>query len=322
VTTTALDLEKKYLYISSFGNILVGCVGIVCAAISSSQAVMLDGLFNLTYFATGLFTVKVASLVAGGDDARFPHGYAFFEPLVNGMKGVLVLGVSVMAMVGAVYALIEGGRPIAAEIAVGYGIFASIACWAIAYITHRGAKATHSPLVRADAENWIVNAAISSCVLIAFAGIFLFRALGLDAIAVYVDPVVVLTVVVISIGVPVRMAWKALMELLNRAPTGAVVQEVTKIVDAQLEGLPVQERFVRVVQPGRQRIVLVHVVLDADYNPGTLQSLDALRTKTFEALSEAHYATILDMLFTSDRQWGAPLSDGGSGGPDSRDSEA
>jgi predicted Co/Zn/Cd cation transporter (cation efflux family) len=118
------------------------------------------------------------------------------------------------------------------------------------------------------------------------------------------------------------MAWKALMELLNRAPTGAVVQEVTKIVDAQLEGLPVQERFVRVVQPGRQRIVLVHVVLDADYNPGTLQSLDALRTKTFEALSEAHYATILDMLFTSDRQWGAPLSDGGSGGPDSRDSEA
>ncbi len=58
----------------------MGCVGIVVAVISASQAILLDGLFNLTYFATELFTVKVASLVVGGDDERFPHGYAFSNP--------------------------------------------------------------------------------------------------------------------------------------------------------------------------------------------------------------------------------------------------
>jgi cation diffusion facilitator family transporter len=314
VTTTALNIEKKYLFASCAGNVIVGCVGFVCAALSSSQAILLDGLFNLTYFATGLFTVKVASLVAGGDDGRFPHGYAFFEPLVNGLKGVLVLGVSVMAMIGAVGALISGGRPIAAGIAVAYGTFATITCWVVAAIVKRGAKVTDSPLVRADAENWIVNAAISSCVLIAFGGIFLFRLLGLDAIVPYVDPVVVLTVVVISLGVPVRMAWNALMELLNRAPPSGIVQEVTELVDAKLAGLPVQERFIRVIQPGRQRMVLVHVVLPTDYSPGTLGTLDTVREQTYEALSHAQGVTILDMLFTADRQWGAPLSDGGSGG--------
>ena len=192
---TALKLEKRYLIISAIGNALVGCVGVTVAAVSSSQAILLDGLFNLTYFATGLFTVRVATLVAGGDDERFPHGYAFFEPLVNGIKGMLVLGVSVVALAGAVEALLTGGRPIAAGMAITYGVFASITCWTIALITRHGTKATGSPLVGADAENWIVNAAISSCVLLAFAGILVLRMFELDAIVPYVDPTVVLAVV-------------------------------------------------------------------------------------------------------------------------------
>ena len=82
-----------------------------------------------------------------------------------------------------------------------------------------------------------------------------------------------------------------------------------------LKDLPVEERFIRVVQPGRQRMVLVHVVLPTDYEPASLGSLDDVRAKTHDALVAAHVATILDMLFTTDRQWGAPLSDGGAGGP-------
>jgi predicted Co/Zn/Cd cation transporter (cation efflux family) len=313
--TTSLKLEKRFVIISAVGSLLVGSIGIVVAAVSYSQAILLDGLFNLVYFATALFTVKVVSLVAGGDDERFPHGYAFFEPLVNGVKGVLMLGVSIMALVGAVHDLLTGGREISAGIGVAYGVFACATCGVVAYIAHRGAKLTGSPLVRADAENWLVNAAFSCCVLLAFAGILLLRALGLDALTLYVDPTVVLLVVAISLVVPVRMSWKALMELLNRAPDRTVVKQVIDIVDANLADLPVQERFVRVVQPGRQRMVLVHVVLAADYRPDGLSQLDAIREQAQEALSKAHVATIADILFTADRQWGAPLSDGGAGGP-------
>jgi predicted Co/Zn/Cd cation transporter (cation efflux family) len=96
-----------------------------------------------------------------------------------------------------------------------------------------------------------------------------------------------------------------------------VVQQVTDIVDASLADLPVHERFIRVIQPGRQRWVLVHVVLPTDYRTDGLGTLDALRTQTQQALCEAHVATFVDILFTADRQWGAPLSDGGAGGPTS-----
>jgi predicted Co/Zn/Cd cation transporter (cation efflux family) len=316
--TASLKSEKRYLVISAIGNAVVACVGVTVAVAGSSQAILLDGLFNLSYFATGLFTVKVASLVRGDDDERFPLGYSFFEPLVNGLKGMLVLGVSVMALFGAIETLLAGGRPIAAGMAIAYGVFASITCWAIALAMRHGTKTTGSPLVGADAENWTVNAAISSCVLLAFAGILVLRAFDLDALVPYVDPAVVLAVVLISFSVPVRMSWNALMSLLNRAPSSDIVRQVKDIVDASLAPLPVRERFVRVIQPGRQRFVLVHVVLPANYHTDGLVELDAIRARMFQALCETKNATIVDVLFTTDRQWGAPMSDGGPSGQVSR----
>jgi predicted Co/Zn/Cd cation transporter (cation efflux family) len=83
-------------------------------------------------------------------------------------------------------------------------------------------------------------------VLVAFVGILVLRAFELDALTPHVDPTVVLAVVAISIIVPVGISWKALMELLNRAPDSSVIKQATEIVDANLQDLPVQERFIRV----------------------------------------------------------------------------
>jgi len=54
--------------------------------------------------------LKVARLVLRGDGERFPLGYAFFEPLVNGIKGILLLGLTLTALFSAFDALFSGGR--------------------------------------------------------------------------------------------------------------------------------------------------------------------------------------------------------------------
>jgi predicted Co/Zn/Cd cation transporter (cation efflux family) len=64
--------EQRGLRISTAGNLIIGLVGIVVAQLSHSQAIMLDGVFNLVYFVTGLFTLKVDRLVISGDGERFP----------------------------------------------------------------------------------------------------------------------------------------------------------------------------------------------------------------------------------------------------------
>jgi cation diffusion facilitator family transporter len=301
--------EQKSLVVSAAGCCLIAIVAIWASYSSSSQAILLDGFFNMTYFLAGLFTIKVSRLVLQGDDIHFPFGYSFFEPLVNGIKGLLILGVSVMALIGAVQALLSGGRSIEAGIATAYGLFASMLAWSLAWITHRGYTQSNSPLVKVDAEGWIVNAAISSAVLLAFVAIWMIEGSPYEHIAPYIDPVLVLLVVLISLSVPIRMAWTALMSLLNRAPPPEITEQVTTIISNSLEQLPVNELFVRVIQPGRVRWILAHVVLPGDYSPEDLGALDRQRSETLEALKENYRNVILDMLFTTERRWGAPINE-------------
>ncbi len=301
--------EQTGLRVSTAGNLIIGIVGVLIAVLSHSQAIMLDGVFNLIYFGTGLFTLKVARLVIRGDDARFPVGYGFFEPLINGIKGLMVLGISVMALIGALEALFAGGRAIALGYATAYGVFAAAACWTLALVTRRAAARTRSPLLRADAENWLVNGAISSAVLLAFVGVFLIRNTQFSFLTLYIDPLLVLTVVLISISVPIRMAWGALMELLNRAPEPDVVDKVEQTTSQCLSDLPVMESFVRVLQPGRTRMVSVHVVLPDDYQLTSLGQLDDIRSRVQSELQKLHGSTFVDVIFTADRRWGAPLGE-------------
>ena len=302
------SLENRYLKIAASGNLSMALLGVGFAVITESRAILLDGLFDLTYFIAALFTFKVAQLVHREDDDRFPYGYAYFEPLMNGIKGMLVLGISIMAFADAIAAIMSGGRTIEAGLAILYALLATAGCVIFAMVIRKGARKVNSPLLATDAYNWLVNAAISACVLFAFGSILLLRDSDWAFLIPYVDPIVVVTVILITLSIPVKMAWQAMMELLNRAPPESVSEHVRNIIEECTAQLPVSELFVRVLHPGRTRMVLVHVVLPDSFRVESLAMLDDVREHCQMRLREAHLETILDMVFTSDRAWGAPTA--------------
>ena len=67
-----------------------------------------------------------------------------------------------------------------------------------------------SPLVFLNPENGLVNGAISSAVILTFVDILVIKKTAIEFLVPYVDPALVLVVVLISISEPVRMAWQAL----------------------------------------------------------------------------------------------------------------
>lgn len=64
------------------------------------------------------------------------------------------------------------------------------------------------------------------------------------------------------------MAWHALMQLLNRAPSKETVQQVIRVVASATKMLPVQKLFVRGIRLGRTRMVLVALVLPDAFQVG------------------------------------------------------
>lgn len=298
--------EKRGLLVSVFGSLIVGCAGVVFWILTGAEAIMLDGVFNLTYFVTGLFALKVARLIRAGENDDFPVGYGYFEPLVNGGKGVLMLAITVVALISAVIALFTGGRSIVLGLAVIYGVLATGTCWTVALIIRGFARRSGSPLVQADATNWIINAAISSAVLGTLAVVFLIRNSSLKFLVPYVDPILVVVIGSITIGVPVRMAWNSLMELLNRTPSPAVLAEARGIIEAEVSDLEVKRLTVRVLQPGRTRIVAGHVLL-APGSTGNPSEFDGIRERVDAALKAIYPLSTADLVFTCDARWSAPL---------------
>lgn len=301
------NAENRYLRMAAGGGAAIGVVGVAFSVLASSEAILLDGMFNLVYLVAALFTMRVARLVQLGASQDFPFGYAAFEPLVNGIKGCLMLGVMLMALEDAVRSILTGGHSIDPAPAVVYGIFAATTCWALAFVAGKAAKRTASPLIRADALNWQVNGAISTAVLVAFISVILITGTSLEFVAPYVDSSLVILVVIISVSVPVRMAWQALMELLARAPRPSTIKEVKETIKACVVELPVEKLFLRIIQPGRTRMVQAYVVLPEDYEVGHLGALDALQAETLARLKELHADTVLDMIFTASADVAQPL---------------
>ncbi|MFO1141589.1 MAG: cation transporter [Amaricoccus sp.] len=296
--------ERAALWLSAGAAFVLGLVGLTVALASGSGAILLDGAFNLCFFATALLTLRVATLVARPDDERYPFGYLFFEPLINTVKGLLILGVSAIALFDAVVALGNGGRAVHLGPAVAYAAAATLACTLVFLALRRAAP---SPLVAADVENWAVNAVISGGVLAGFLlAVTLLRSSQPRAAAL-VDPGMVALVVLVSLAVPVRMAVRGVGALLNRAPDPAVVASMEAATRGALAPLPVDRLWVRAIQPGRVTYCTVHVLV----SPGTplaLAEADALRGRVISALAARHAPVVADVVFTATEAYAAPTS--------------
>ena len=254
--------ETRLLVLSTAAALLIGVVALIVALATGSGAILLDGAFNLCFFATALVTLRVAKLLQRPDDELFPFGYLHLEPLINMVKGLLILGVGLIAVLDAAFSIYRGGNELSAGLALAYAIFATFFCCVVLLALRRGRRQVTSPLVEGDVENWTVNLVISIGMLAAFCLALGFQRTAMDKAARLVDPILVSLVVILTLGVPIRMAWRALMALLKRAPAAAVTSSVEKLVRGALAVQPMRALHLRVVQPGRTTYVLAHVVLE------------------------------------------------------------
>jgi len=300
--------EVKALMLSTVAALGLGAVALAVALVTESGAILLDAAFNLCFFATALFTLRVARLLKLPDDQDYPFGYLHFEPLINMVKGLLILGVGVFALVDAAIALYRGGTAVSAGIALIYAIYATMHCAIILAVLRRAERQVPSPLIKGDIDNWTVNLAISIGMVVAFCLALLLQHWEMAAAAKLVDPILVSLVVILTIVVPIRMCWHAMLALLKRAPDAKVVTGIEALVTQALGDLPIRGLFTRVVQPGRTLYALVHVLLSEEQAGMDVRRMDELRRAAVAAVADQHTPIILDIVFTAIDEFAAPTT--------------
>lgn len=295
--------ESTALKISAGANLFFGLLGIGFALLTQSGAILLDGFFSFVGFGIGLLTLKVSGLVERPDDEWFHFGYAYFEPFLNALRGLILIGVTGYALVSAVVALLHGGREIVPGWALAYAAIAVVGCLLLAWIQRRAARAVDSPLLDVDAKAWLMDGVLSIVVAAAFLGALFLQGTRWDAAVDYVDPALVVLLVLMVLPVPVRIMRDNLGELLRVAPEPGIQAEVKSRFAQAVEGRGFRDTRLRMIAAGRYFYLLNHIRVDGAFRLHRVGELDAIRADIHAALEDLHPRLVIDTLFTEDERW-------------------
>ena len=288
-----MDRELSAIRLSAGANAFFGVLGTAFGVWLGSDAILLDGIFNWISLGLALLSIRVARLLRQPESELFPFGYAAFEPFLNTVKALLVLGVCALAFAGSLNSLFSGGRELDAGWALVYAAVATLGCFLVATVQRGVTRKVDSPLVAADARNWMVNGAVSAAVALAFGLALLMQGTSAAHLVPYVDPVLVLVLVLATLVVPVRMALNGIAELLAVRPPSGVQAEIThRFCEKARDRI---ERFeLRINRVGRT----IFVVADAFVDPARrADELETLRQDLTAHMREAYPHLVMAVVF-------------------------
>lgn len=238
-------------------SLIVACtmtvIGLAAALLIGSQVILLDGMFNAVYAIAATLTLYVSRLVNRPSDLEFPYGYRAFVPLVNLTKSLLIAGVSLFAVWGALVTLFTGGNDMEFNAGLIYGALSMLICGTGALLVHHFYKKDKNELLRGDLVNWSISAAISAGLAISFAIGLGLQSLGYETVARYVDSVLVTAVVMGTIGLPYAVGKGALSELLARAPGSRQRKPIEEVVRHTLGTFSAQRYQTRMIKVAHRR---------------------------------------------------------------------
>jgi cation diffusion facilitator family transporter len=292
--------ERRLLKLSFYMAGLFVFLAFGFALITQSGAILFDGIYSLISFFMALLTLKVANLVELPDDDRFHFGYTAIEPTLNLFKSLIIICSCVYAVVGSINSIIAGGNAAHYDLAMIYGTFATVGCFAISFYMKHRCKKLRSDLVSVDAHTWFVDGVLSASILLGFAIAFVLEQYGFTELAPYVDPILLVILGLSILPIPFKIMLESLKEVIHKAPPEAVTLVIEKKLKQTLSAVPYEHIEVRISKSGRDLYLLVHIIVDESFDITTVRELDTIRKATEKTMQEWNPSILMDILFICD----------------------
>ncbi|MEB3191730.1 MAG: cation transporter [Snowella sp.] len=302
-------LEQSSVYLSLWTNLSIAVFGISFGLWIRSDAVMLDGFFNLVNFFMAIATLWITGLLQKPENKVFNFGYAGFAPLLNLCKGLLVFGVSIFAFAGSVGSLLSGGKETKAGIAILYAAIAATTCLIVALFQRNLAKKSNSPIVKVDADNWLINGAIGLSVGVAFALATWLQTTPLKGWVPYADPTIVIVLVLLAIPIPIKVILTSFKQLMLGAPAPIIQNRIKSLIQEAIQNFPCEKYVLRMTEAGQVLYLHFYWLLPITYQATPLQEIDQIRESMISVLHQEFPDMIIDILFTQDAVWFSKMNE-------------
>lgn len=296
-----IEGEQGTLKFSIALTILLGVLGVASGLLTSSQAVIFDGMYSFVDVVPTVVSLLVVKLIARGTSHRFQYGFWHLEPLVAVLRDAILAIACIYAAVDAVKALSVGGHDVEYGLAA---LWAGILCvigLAMTLFLRRRAKALQSPMLEIDARSWVVSTFLSLALLIGFAVATALEGTRLQNWIPYLDAVALLGMALIMLPMPLLGLWRSMSDVLQVAPN-ELDTKVTAVMNSVVKERSFLDYSSYIAKAGRGKFVEIHVLVP----PASLMDVgtaDAIRSDVSSRLNAGTPTFWLTIDFTADRRW-------------------
>lgn len=277
--------EKSAMTVSLYGNLFFVIVELVMAIYTSSQAVLLDAVYDGIEFCMLLPSIFLIPLLYKPSNEEHPFGYMQLETLFLVVKGVTMTAVTIGLIANNIDLLLHGGRVVDFQTVAGFELSACALGVVVTLYLYRKNKPLNSPLIAVEMEGWKIDSVISLGMTAAFLAPVLIPFAWFQPVIPYLDQIITIVLSLIMLPVPVRTVISGIRDLILIPPEEETVQEIKDTVEPILEGYDYSEIYYDIVRTGRKLWISVYLTLEKDeisltrFKTAQARCIDALARK-------------------------------------------
>jgi cation diffusion facilitator family transporter len=295
--------EQRILRQSIAVTVAVALFGVVFGLLSGSLSIVFDGVFAAIDAAMSGLALFVARLVTKNiDNRRFQFGYWHIEPMVLAFNGGTLMLLCFYAFLNAVDSLLSGGRQLAFDWAIAYAVTVCAVCFGMFFYERRLNRRIGSDFLRLDAQSWLMSAAISSALLVAFAAAMAMQGTQFEGLTPYADPVVLAVLTLGVVFVPIRTVRRALSEILLITPP-ELDAHVRRVMQEVVEKYDFRSFTSYVAKVGRAQFIEIHIAVTPDWPLTSIAAADSIRREIGDAIGGEGPQRWITIDFTADPRW-------------------
>lgn len=286
--------EKRAMSVSLYGNLFFVIVELVVAIISSSQAVLLDAVYDGVEFVMLLPSVFLIPLLYKPSNEKYPFGFMQVETLFIILKGITMTAVTIGLIANSINILLHGGRIIAFDTIAWFELFACVLGVIVAAYLKQKNKNLNSPLITTEMQGWIIDSVISLGMAAAFLLPIIVPWDWFQRLVPYLDSLFTIILSMIMLPTPVKTVITGLRDLLLICPEEETVQEIKDLVEPELKECPCSEISYEIVRTGRKLWISAYITLKKDEL--SVRKLKMLQSRCIAALAQKYTDFYFELL--------------------------
>ncbi len=295
--------EQRLLKLSIAVTIGVASVGVVFGLLSGSMSIVFDGVFSAIDAAMSGLALLVSRLVSRvADNRRFQFGYWHIEPMVLAFNGGTLMLLCFYAFLNSIDSLLAGGRQLNFDWAMAYAAAVGVVAFGMFFYARHRNRQIGSDFVRLDVQSWLMSAAITSALLLAFAVAWCLEGTRYAHLTPYADPLILAVLSLILVFVPIHTVRRALTEILLITPP-ELDARVRQILDEAVARHAFKTYTSYVAKVGRAQFIEIHIAVPPDSPIGSVREADAIRREIAEAIGGEGPHRWITIDFTADPRW-------------------